>query len=158
MSEIDAKVKLAIYGMIADSGVVPNSAEVARKIDPPSQGYGATGIDEGEVRAAFSRLHAQRLLVPEPGDPSRIRMAPPFSGVPTAFPVKANGKTYFANCVWDAYGIAAALHADAVIPASDAHTGEPLTLEVKNGRPIPKPYLAHFAVPAAHWWDDIVFT
>jgi hypothetical protein len=148
VEDIDTKVKLALYGMVADSGVVPTLTDIARKID----------IDEAEVRAAFARLHAQRLLVPEPGDPSRIRMAPPFSGVPTAFPVEANGKTYFANCVWDAYGIAAALRSDAVIPASDAHTGEPLTLEVKDSWPIPKPYFAHFAVPAAHWWDDIVFT
>ena len=85
-------------------------------------------------------------------------MAPPFSGVPTKFPVEANGKQYYANCVWDAYGIAAALHCDAISRASDGHTGEPLTLEVKNGRPILKPYVAHFAVPAAHWWDDLVFT
>ena len=146
--EIDTKVKLAIYNLTAETGRVPESSEVSRKID----------IGESEVRAAFARLHAKRLLVPEPGDPSRIRMAPPFSGVPTAFPVDVNGKRYFANCVWDAYGVAAALHADAVVPASDGHTGESLTLEVKNGRPVPQPYLAHFAVPAAHWWDDIVFT
>ena len=146
--EIDTKVKLAIYNLTAETGRVPESSEVSRKID----------IGESEVRAAFARLHAKRLLVPEPGDPSRIRMAPPFSGVPTAFPVDANGKRYYANCVWDAYGVAAALHADAVVPASDGHTGESLTLEVKNGRPVSQPYLAHFAVPAAHWWDDIVFT
>ena len=85
-------------------------------------------------------------------------MAPPFSGIATSFPVEANDKRYHANCVWDAYGIAAALHADAIIPASDGHTGEPLTLEVKNGQPVLHPYVAHFAVAAAHWWDDIVFT
>ena len=85
-------------------------------------------------------------------------MAPPFSGIATAFPVEANGKDYFANCVWDAYGIAAALHCDIVSRASDGHTGEPLTLEVKNGQPILKPYVAHFAVPAAHWWDNLIFT
>ena len=149
MSEaIDLKVKLAIYRITAETGSIPTSAEVAQSIN----------LDEENVLAAFGRLHAKRLLVPEPGDPSRIRMAPPFSGVPTAFPVEANGKRYYANCVWDAYGIAAALHADAVIPASDGHTGESLTLEVKNGRPVLQPYVAHFAVPAAHWWDDIVFT
>lgn len=146
--ELDTTVKSTVYQMIAGTGLIPTSFHVGRAINLP----------EPDVRAAFARLHAQRLLVPEPGDASRIRMAPPFSGVPTAFPVEANGKRYFANCIWDAYGIAAALHADAVIPASDAHTGEALTLEVKNGGPIPQPYVAHFAVPAAHWWDDIVFT
>jgi Alkylmercury lyase len=144
----ETKVKLAIYGITAETGRVPNSLEVARKID----------IDEADVLDAFARLHAKRLLVPEPGDSSRIRMAPPFSGIATAFPVEANGKRYYANCVWDAYGIAAALHADAIIPASDGHTGEPLRLEVKNDQPVLHPYVAHFAVPAAQWWDDIVFT
>ena len=146
--ELETKVKLTIYGITAETGRVPNSLEVARKVD----------IDEADVLDAFARLHARRLLVPEPGDSSRIRMAPPFSGGATAFPVDANGKRYYANCVWDAYGIAAALHADAIIPASDGHTGEPLTLEVKNGQPVLHPYVAHFAVPAAQWWDDIVFT
>src|SRR5438309_9812845 len=124
--DLDTRVKLAIYEIIADTGRVPNSREVADKID----------IDEGEVLHAFGRLHAKRLLLPEPGDPSRIRMAPPFSGIPTPFPVEANGKDYFANCVWDAYGIAAALHCDIVSRASDGHTGEPLTLEVTNGQPV----------------------
>ena len=146
--DLDTKVKLAIYDITAESGRVPNSSEVSRKID----------IDESEVVAAFARLHAKRLLLPEPGNPTRIRMAPPFSGIPTKFPVEANGRQYYANCVWDAYGIAAALRTDATIPASDGHTGEALTLEVKNNQPVPKPFVAHFAVPAAHWWDDLVFT
>ena len=146
--ELETKVKLTIYGLTAETGRVPNSLEVARKID----------IDESDVLDAFARLHKKRMLVPEPGDFSRIRMAPPFSGIATAFPVDANGKRYYANCVWDAYGIAAALHTDAMIPASDGHTGEPLWLEVKNNQPILRSYVAHFAVPAAHWWDDIIFT
>jgi Alkylmercury lyase len=146
--DLDTKVKLAIYEITAETGCVPNSSTISRTAD----------IDESEVLAAFGRLHAKRLLLPEPGDPSRIRMAPPFSGVPTPFPVEANGKNYFANCVWDACGIAAALHCDAVSCASDGHTGEPLTLEVKDGQPVLKPYVAHFAVPAAHWWDNLIFT
>jgi Alkylmercury lyase len=146
--ELDARVKLTLYRMIADTGSVPNSAALAQTI----------GVPENDVREAFSRLHANRLLVPEPNDSSRIRMAPPFSGVATAFPVEARGKRYYANCVWDAFGVAAALHADAIVPASDGYSGEPLTLEVKGGQPIARSYVAHFAVPAAHWWDDIIHT
>lgn len=146
--DLETTVKLAIYEITAETGRVPDSAGVARKIN----------IDEEQVLGAFGRLHTKRVLLPEPGDSRRIRMAPPFSGVPTAFPVEASGKQYYANCVWDAYGIAAALHCDAISRAKDAHTGESLTLEVKNGAPILKSYVAHFAVPAAHWWDDLVFT
>lgn len=146
--DLDTQVKLAIYETTAETGTVPNSSQVSRKIN----------IEEDEVLAAIQHLHTKRLLLVEPGDPHRIRMAPPFSGVPTMFPVEANSRRYYANCVWDAYGIAAALHCDAISHASDGHTGEPLTLEVKNGEPILKPYVAHFAVPAAHWWDDLIFT
>jgi hypothetical protein len=146
--ENDLTVKLAIYRMLSETGRAPTAAQVA----------GETRLGEDAVLASFERLHARRLLVPEPGDPSRIRMAPPFSGIPTSFPVEANGRRYFANCVWDAYGIPAALKCDALIPATDAFSGEPLTLEIREGTPVPLPYVAHFAVPAALWWRDIVYT
>jgi Alkylmercury lyase len=147
-NDIDTKVKLMLYRMIADSGSAPTSADVAKALD----------LSEENVRSAFARLHTKRLLVPEPDDPSRIRMAPPFSGVATAFPVEARGKRYYANCVWDAFGVAAALHADVIVPAADGYSREPLTLEVKDGQPIARSYVAHFAIPAAHWWDDIIHT
>jgi hypothetical protein len=146
--ESDTTVKLALYEIIAQTGTVPTSADVAQ----------VTGLSEDDVRVAFASLHAKRLLVPEPGDPSRVRMAPPFSGIPTSFSVEAKGKRYYANCVWDAFGIAATLHADALVQASDGFSGEPLTLEVKDDRPVSQPYVAHFAVPAAHWWDEIIYT
>src|SRR4029077_7349630 len=135
VQDLDTKVKLAIYEVTAENGCIPNSRDVAQKIER----------GESEVLGAFGRLHAKRLILPEPDDPTRIRMAPPLSGVPTKFPVEANGTQYYANCVWDAYGIAAALQCDAISRASDGHTGEPLTLEVKNGAPVLKPYVAHFA-------------
>lgn len=146
--DFDTRVKLTIYTTIAETAATPSAAQVAQ----------AVGATPREVEAAFGRLHAQRLLVPEPGDPSRIRMAPPFSGVVTAFPVNARGKRYYANCVWDALGIPAALQTDAVIPTSDAFTGEPITLEVKDGRPVSQECAIHFAVPAARWWEDIIYT
>lgn len=139
---------MAIYEITSETGRIPDSSQIARKLE----------LDEEEVLGAFGRLHSKRLILPEPVDPTRIRMAPPFSGIETGFPVEANGKQYYANCVWDAYGVAAALHADAISRASDAQTGEPLTLEIKNRAAVLKPYVAHFAVPAAHWWDDLVFT
>lgn len=148
MTDFDTTVKLTIYEAVAASGRLPDAAGVARQLD----------VAEADVRAAFARLREHRLLVLEPGDPARIRMAPPFSGVPTLFRVRAGSVDYDANCVWDAYGVAAALRADADIDSQDAHTGEPLRLLVRDGRPIPAAAVAHFAVPAAHWWDDIIFT
>jgi DNA-binding transcriptional MocR family regulator len=147
-TDFDTTVKLHIYRAIAETTKVPSAAEVARDL----------GVSGPEVEAAFGRLRDQRLLVLEPGDPSRIRMAPPFSGVETPFPVEVGGKRHYANCVWDALGVAAALHEDAVIPASDGFSGEPITLEVRDRRPVPQECVIHFAVPAARWWRDIIHT
>lgn len=146
--DFDTTVKMALYRTLADSARMPDAAELARGL----------GCAEAEVDLAFQRLHQKRLLVPEPGAPGRIRMAPPFSGVPTPFPVRAGGFWYMANCVWDALGVSAALHRDAIVAGSDGHTGEPLELEVRDGAPRPRPCVIHFAVPAAQWWKDIVYT
>jgi len=145
---LDDTVKLEIYGRLAETGTAPTAREVAS----------ALAIPPDEAMAAFARLHQRRLLVPEPGDPSRIRMAPPFSGIETPFRVRSGGIVYHANCVWDALGIPAALHRDAVVEARDGHTGEPMTLEVRERRPLATPCVIHFAVPAARWWADIVHT
>jgi hypothetical protein len=128
--------------------VIPDSAPVATKLNVP----------EEEIREVFQELAAKRLLVLEPGYPSKIRMAPPFSGIETSFRVEAGNKSYYANCVWDAFGIAAALQENAIIHSTDGFTREPLTLEVKDHQPIASNYLAHFAVPAAQWWEDIIYT
>jgi hypothetical protein len=146
--DFDTAVKLKIYETLAATTQAPTSGGVAA----------ALGASPRDVEAAFDRLHKKRLLVPEPGDPGRIRMAPPFSGVPTAFPVQVGERRYFANCVWDAFGISAALHEDAVVSAADAHSGEPITLRVRGGQPVPQGCVIHFAVPAARWWEDIVYT
>ena len=146
--DFDTAVKLNIYETIAQTTQPPSSAEVAQ----------ALSISRKEVEAAFDRLHKKRLLVPEPGDLSRIRMAPPFSGIETPFRVRVQGKVYYANCAWDALGIPAALHEDGEIEASDGQTGEPLTLTVKDGKPRPQACAIHFAVPAARWWENIIYT
>ena len=146
--EFDTEVKLKIYEMTARNASIPNAAEVATEF----------GVPDELIMDAIERLYAKRLLVPEPGESSRIRMAPPFSGIKTAFRVEVRYRSYYANCVWDAFGIPAALHMDGIIHAVDGFTEEPLQLEISEGLPRMLEYVAHFAVPAALWWDDIVYT
>jgi Alkylmercury lyase len=82
----------------------------------------------------------------------------PFSAVPTAYRVHARGRWWYANCAWDAFGICAALHSDGRIETSCPDCGEPLAVTVCDERPDDEGLLFHCLVPAAHWWDDIVFT
>ena len=145
--ELDLEVKLAVYGHFAACGVRPTAAEIA----------GGLNVGVASVREAFGRLRSQRVLVLE-RDGESIRMAPPFSGVPTQHAVTAGGVSYFANCAWDALGIPAALHQPATVRSRCERTFEPLELQVTAEGPGESDWLFHCVVPAALWWNDIVFT
>lgn len=80
-------------------------------------------ITENEAEAAYQRLHNNHFFFLEPNTFS-IRMANPFSAVPTKFKVKVGTKSYWANCAWDMLGIPAALHQDATIEAQYEDTNE----------------------------------
>jgi hypothetical protein len=147
MVNFDSSVKLAVYSHFAETGRRPLHEVVAERV----------GSDVGSVLSAYQRLRSQRVLVLE-SDRSSIRMAPPFSGVPTQHVVVAGGVEYFANCAWDALGVPAALHKPATIHSRCEGSGEPLQLNVDLQGPEPSEWLFHSLVPASKWWDDIVFT
>ena len=109
------------------------------------------------MQAGLLRLHDAHALVLNPAT-AEIRMANPFSAVPTAYRVQADGRWWYANCAWDAFGVCAALHADGRIETSCADCGEAFAVEVRDEKPDDTILLFHVLVPAAHWWDDIVFT
>lgn len=145
--EPDLEAKLAIYGHFAAVGSRPTVVDIASRV----------GASVPRVREILGRLRAQRVLVLE-ADGESIRMAPPFSGVPTQHRVTAGGVSYYANCAWDALGIPAALHKPAMVHSRCEQSLEPLELAVSDHGPEASDWLFHCVVPAAQWWDDIVFT
>ena len=56
------------------------------------------------------------------------------------------------------FGVPAMLQREAIIQASCSDCGLSMQLEVADGKLKPTQGMVHFAVPAAHWWDEIVFT
>ena len=146
-TDFDIRTKLLVYENIAESGRIPTRLELAAKLN----------TDQQLVAESLARLREKKLVFLA-RDSAEIVMAPPFSAVPTPFAVLSGGKTFYANCVWDAYGVAAALKRDAEIQASCGCCGDPMRMAVKDGRPVPTEGVAHFAVPARHWWDDLTFT
>ena len=144
---LDTQTKLAIYRHFAETGQRPSLQVGAERVH----------ADISSVREAYVRLRAQRVLVLEP-DGVSIRMAPPFSGVPTQHVVIVDETKYFANCAWDAFGIIAALRHAGRVHSRCEQSGQPLNLEIGLNGPPPCSWLFHCLVPAARWWDDIVFT
>jgi len=147
VKDIDQVTKLAIYDHFAATGERPTPQAIASRLGLPPAG----------VRETMARLQAQRVLVLE-RDGESIRMAPPFSGVPTQHRVTAGGVSYFANCAWDALGIPAALGKPATVHSRCEQSHEPLELDVAAEGPAHSDWLFHCLVPAARWWNDIVFT
>jgi hypothetical protein len=144
---LDRAVRLYIYRHLHTVGGAPDVEGTA----------GALQVAPAAIAAAFERLAARHMIVLQPGTHA-LWMAMPFSAVPTAFEVTAEGRTWWANCAWDALGIPAMLPADAEIRTGCGCCSAPLTLQVQNGTPAPAEAVIHFALPAARWWDDIGFT
>ena len=145
--EFDTGIKLAIYRHFAKTGRGPAARDLAASL----------GEDADSVLASYRRLRQQRVLVLEE-DGSSIRMAPPFSGVPTQHRVESGGVEYFANCAWDALGVPAALQRAGVVRSRCEQSLEPLVLQVGVDGPDASDWVFHCLVPAARWWEDIVFT
>lgn len=149
MDPDDLAVRNATYAAFAGLGRAPVPAEVAADL--------GRGVEE--VERTWQRLHDLHALVLQPGTgPPRLLMANPFSAVPTAFRVQADGRWWDANCAWDAFGVCAALHVDGVVETTCPDCGDPLSVAVADGRVDQPDLVWHCLVPAARWWDDIAFT
>jgi hypothetical protein len=146
MSSFHDSVRDAIYATIVSTGVAPAPADIAE----------LHGAPVGDVEAAFRALADAHVIVFRPGTID-VAWAPPFSVLPTRYRARVADNGWFAPCAWDAFGIPAALKADAVVDAACAWSGEPLDCGVSNGRAYGRAVI-HLLVPAAKFWDDIFFT
>lgn len=147
MDANDLLVRRSTYALFAQLGRAPDPTEVAA----------ACRLSGAETLAAWRRLHDEHALVLDAGG-AAIRMANPFSAVPTAHRVRAAGRWWYANCGWDAFGICAALGVDGDIESACPDCGELLELGVRGQRPVGASVVFHCLMPAADWWSDITFT
>jgi SAM-dependent methyltransferase len=118
----DLRFRNQIYRTFAETGLAPSLAMLAEW---------AGGTDAAD--AALRRLHDGHALVLD--ESGGIRMALPFSAVPTDHRVVAGGRTWWANCAWDALAIPAALGVDATIEAPWFDAGGAVDLAIRDGRP-----------------------
>ena len=147
MEELLRDVRPHIYAQMIATAAAPAAAETARVLAVP--------VDA--VENAYRVLAERRMLVLRPGTLT-IWMAMPFSNVQTQFTVIAGGRAYYANCAWDAFGVAALLDADARIFTTCADCGGALERKVTGGVVTERRGLVHFALPPRRWWDDVGFT
>lgn len=146
MDRADIDLRNATYHRFVELGRAPTAAEIASKL----------GVGEDSVRSTWRRLHDAHALVLDSN--GEIRMANPFSALPTDFVVDAGGRSWFANCGWDAFGIGAALGVDSQFSTHCPDCDEELQVRIRDGRPDDPGLVFHVLVPATQWWNDIGFT
>lgn len=146
MDEADRTIRNATYQWFVREGRAPTAQELADE----------RGLSSDAVRAAWRRLHDEHALVLDSA--SAIRMLNPFSAGPTPFRVNAAGRSWYANCAWDAFGVGASLGVDSTFETTCADCAAPLRVVVRDGRPDDRSLVWHVLVPAARWWQDIGFT
>jgi hypothetical protein len=144
---VDDEVRLTIYRRFVRGGVPPTVADVAAELGAP----------EDDVAASYRRLDEAHVIVLEPGTLD-VWMANPLCARETSFRVTTASGSWWGTCVWDALGIPAMLGEDGLIETRCADCEQPMELVVRDGELEPVEGVAHFAVPARSWWEDIGFT
>jgi hypothetical protein len=145
-ASFDNSVRLAIYQQFVAKRRAPSVAEVAKSLTSPVP----------EIKAAYERLATAHVIVLQP-ESGEILMANPLSAVPTGFEVATLEGRFWGNCIWDGMGIIAMLGGNGEVETSCGCCSESMRVEIREGRLLPGRGVIHFAISAAHWWDDIVF-
>ena len=144
---LDVSARGHIYAVTTSRGTPPTIDELAA----------ALKISREDTKDTLARLTAARVVVLQP-ESGELLMVPPFSAVPTPFLVETSHFHAYANCAWDALGIAVMLRTRVRVTSACACCGEALELSAGPVTIDPARAVVHFAVPAARWWQDIVFT
>jgi hypothetical protein len=141
-------LRLAVYEHFRDLGRPPDLTRLALEFD----------VSESEVRAGLEELARGRHLVLD--DAGQIVMAHPFSAVPLGFSVMGRRTLWWGGCCWDSFALAHLLdhEPDLLVATRCPGCDRAGAWVVDRRRPPESEWLAHFLVPAAHMWDDVVHT
>jgi len=141
-------LRLAVYRAFAETGRAPQVPELARQ----------SGTDVQSVAQGLAELaRARHLVLDETG---RIVMAHPFSAVPLGFSVMGTRTLWWGGCAWDSFALPHLLPAEGevLVATRCPACGRPHSWNVGTRRPPDGGQVAHFLVPAARMWDDVVHT
>jgi hypothetical protein len=136
-----------IYDRILRDALVPTSADIAERF----------GTSPSEARRAIADLKLGKTVLPHPTT-GEIWMAGPFSSVPTAYVVEREGRRWWANCIWDLFGVAVLVGQRVRLLGSCTDSGEPFVADIDPTGGISSDWVAHLLLPARRWYEDVGFT
>ena len=145
LSLADQHLRGLLARAIARRGHAPTAAELAAEAE--------TSV--AEVEAALRRLHEAHALLLHPHccEPWVVH---PFALSPGSCWVETAERGYWANCLYCALGIAAALAADARITTRLGGEARIACYRVEGGRLLDTEGVFHLSTPAREWWDNVI--
>jgi hypothetical protein len=140
------KIRVHVYRTFARSGRAPRREDLAASL----------GLTIEQVDAAFRRLAEQRHLVLDTD--GTIVMAHPFSSINLGFSVMGRDTLWWGGCAWDSFAIPHLVAEEpSVLVATTCPTCDrPHAWTVTRDAPPAGQQVAHFLIPAARVWDDVV--
>jgi hypothetical protein len=145
LNELALRLRALTYESALNNCTIPSRSALAA----------AAGAPLRDVDRALTALADAYMLVLQ-RESDEILMANPFSAVPRPFVVTSGSRSWYGNCIWDSMGISAMLGRSVSLDASCGCCGSAMRLAIPQ-ECLDDERRAHFAIPAAHWWDDIVF-
>jgi hypothetical protein len=147
-SDIDEAIRLDIYRGYATTGLVPDRTDLAER----------HGVAVGMVVESLARLAAGRYVLLDGS--GGVVMAHPFASIPLGFAVMGSATLWWGGCAWDSFAIPHLVPSEAEVLVSTRcpGCGRPLAWVVGRDGPPPGDEVAHFLVPMARAWDDVVTT
>jgi hypothetical protein len=140
-------LRLAVYHHLAQTGRAPGHAALAAVFE----------VEEAEVVAGLEALDEARHIVLRDG---RIVIAHPFATIPLGFSVMGRETLWWGGCAWDSFALPHLLPGedDVLVATVCPGCGAALSWVVGTDAPPEGEEVAHFLVPIAHLWDDVVHT
>lgn len=142
------ELRVAVYNWFADHGSAPSSGQLAEKL----------GSDESAIQQGLVELAKARYLAL--GENFQILMAHPFSSIPLGFSVMGPNTLWWGGCAWDSFALPNLLASKEpfLVATTCPNCERALAWNVGSDGPPNGNELAHFLVPAAQMWDDVVRT
>lgn len=142
----DEVVRGALTRAIARLGHAPGLGALAKELSRPPADV---------VRSLQSLADAHALLL-HPGTTTPW-VVHPFALSPGSCWVETASGGYWANCLYCACGIAAAMRCDAHIHTRYGGEAQAVTFHVRDGALVDTGDIFHLSTPAARWWDNVIF-
>ena len=148
-------IRLAVYEQFARTGQAPTATALATRFGAPV----------GAAAEALSDLASRRHLALDPtrsddAGVSTIALAHPFSSIPMGFSVMGGKTLWWGGCAWDSFALPQLVPDDpeVLVATTCLACGRPHAWVVGRDGPPPGDQVAHFLVPAARMWDDVIHT